>query len=87
MNAKDAVRNFWNEDSCRERLLLPSLDRAGFAHQAKERYRLEPFIESFANFDEWKGCDVLEIGVGLGADHQRFVEAQARTCGNEGVPM
>ena len=36
------------------------------------RYSLEPFIESFARFGDSRDLDVLEIGVGLGADHQRF---------------
>lgn len=82
----DAVRDFWNAASCGERLLLPSLDRAGFEHQAGERYRLEPYIEPFANFAYWRGKQVLEIGVGLGADHQRFVEAGAVTTGIDLTP-
>ena len=35
----------------------------------------------FARFQDWTGKDVLEIGVGLGADHQSFAEAGARLCG------
>lgn len=81
MTSKDAIHDFWNDASCGERLLLPSLDRAGFEHQARERYRLEPYIKPFANFDRWRDCTVLEIGVGLGADHQRFIERGARTHG------
>ena len=83
---KQAVQDFWSEASCGERLLLPSVDRTGFSHQADERYRLEPYIESFAGFEKWKGLDVLEIGVGLGADHQRFVEAGAATTGVDLTP-
>lgn len=76
-----SVRDFWNKAGCGERLLLPSLDRAGFDDQASARYRLEPYIEPFADFKGWQGRKVLEIGVGLGADHQRFVAAGADTCG------
>lgn len=86
MTTKEAVRNFWDEASCGERLLLPSLDRAGFEHQAHERYRLEPYIAPFADFEYWRNCKVLEIGVGLGADHQRFVEAGATTFGIDLTP-
>ena len=70
------MRAFWDEAACGERMLLPSADRAGFTSQAAERYRLEPYILDFARFESWSGKRVLEIGVGLGADHQRFVEAE-----------
>lgn len=79
--AKGEVRDFWNEASCGEALLLPSEDRAGFESQSRERYRLEPYIPGFGRFSETAGQDVLEIGVGLGADHQRFAEAGARLSG------
>jgi ubiquinone/menaquinone biosynthesis C-methylase UbiE len=46
-----------------------------------QRYELEPYILRFADFSTWSGRDVLEIGVGLGADHQRFAEAGATLHG------
>ncbi len=33
------------------------------------RYQLEPYLPTFARFEEAAGRDVLEIGVGMGADH------------------
>lgn len=81
MTSKAEVREFWDEASCGERLLLPSLDREGFNKQAHERYRLEPYLERFADFESWQKCKVLEVGVGLGADHQRFAEAGAEMHG------
>ncbi len=86
LDTKTQVKEFWDEASCGERLLLPSQDRAGFTSQAAERYRLEPYILDFARFDTWSGKRVLEIGVGLGADHQRFVEAGAVTTGIDLTP-
>ena len=85
-DALTQVRNFWQEAACGERLLLHSLDREGFEKQAVERYRLEPYIPDFAKFDDWQGQRVLEIGVGLGADHQRFVESGAMTTGIDLTP-
>ena len=78
---KQKVKNFWNEASCGEDLLLKKTDKAGYAAQANERYRLEPYIIPFAGFSDFSGKKVLEIGVGLGADHQRFAEANAILSG------
>jgi SAM-dependent methyltransferase len=66
------VRDFWNQASCSEDLLLPSETQEGYAAQAAERYRLEPYIPAFADFAAARGKKVLEIGVGLGADHEQF---------------
>lgn len=85
-DAKKQVRDYWQESACGEKLLLHSLDRDGFEKQAAERYRLEPYIQDFAKFEEWQGKRVLEIGVGLGADHQRFVESGALSTGIDLTP-
>jgi SAM-dependent methyltransferase len=74
---KQQVGQFWNRASCGEDLLLSSTDRAGYQQQSRLRYELEPYIPSFAGFSEARGLRVLEIGVGLGADHQCFAEAGA----------
>jgi len=83
---KQQVADFWNRASCGEDLLLPNAERDGYAAQSKERYRLEPYITEFAGFDRGKGLTVLEIGVGLGADHQRFAEAGADLYGIDLTP-
>ena len=46
-----------------------------------KRYELEPYINNFAEFEKAKNKKFLEIGVGLGADHQKFVEAGAESYG------
>ena len=78
---KREVHDFWNEAACGENLYLKTTDRTGYVNQSAERYRLEPFILPFADFETSKGKKVLEIGVGLGADHQRFAEAGAELYG------
>lgn len=78
---KQQVHDFWNDSACGESLYLGSADRAGYEAQAEMRYRLESFIPPFADFASAKGRKVLEIGVGLGADHQRFAEAGADLYG------
>lgn len=62
---KEQVREFWDEAACGEELLLPSHDLSGFATQAAERYRLEPYIIPFTNFEGSTDRKVLEIGLGL----------------------
>jgi len=83
---KSDVRDFWNRASCGEELLLPSTDREGYLAQTRARYELEPYIPGFARFAESKGLRVLEIGVGLGADHQSFAEGGADLTGIDLTP-
>jgi SAM-dependent methyltransferase len=74
---KQKVKDFWNKASCGEELYLADLSQAGFDAQRERRYELEPYIREFARFEETHGQAVLEIGVGLGADHEGFARAGA----------
>jgi SAM-dependent methyltransferase len=78
---KKDVRDFWERAACGEELYLLDAGRQGYLEQARQRYALEPYIEEFAAFNGAKGQRVLEIGVGLGADHQSFAEAGAVLSG------
>ncbi len=78
---KSRVKEFWNAASCGERQFLSSDTTDAYEAQALERYRLEPYISGFARFDECNGRRVLEVGVGLGADHERFAKAGADLFG------
>ena len=81
MTQKADVHEYWNRASCGEELLLAHRDRDGYETQRAERYRLEPYIPDFAGFDHCRGLKTLEIGVGLGADHQSFAEGGADLWG------
>lgn len=75
---KAQVHDFWNAESCGEGY---GASEAGIDlnRQAVERYRLEPYLAPFARFAEGREKDVLEIGVGLGADHLRWAESEPRS--------
>jgi SAM-dependent methyltransferase len=77
--AKDSVREFWNERSCGEVYAVGAVPREQLENQARARYSLEPWIPSFADYPAAAGKDVLEIGVGMGADHFEWAKAKPRS--------
>lgn len=76
MTTKKAVQAFWDSAACGETYAKGAAPKEAFEAQRARRYELEPFIESFAKFDETTGLRVLEIGVGMGADHLEFSAAR-----------
>lgn len=52
----------------------------------KHRFELYPFLRPFAQFEQWKGKAVLEIGCGQGADLSQFALAGAKTFGCDLTP-
>jgi ubiquinone/menaquinone biosynthesis C-methylase UbiE len=76
-----AVKDYWEVASCGEDLYLHGTDLADYERQARERYRLEPCITPFAQFERYRDRRVLEIGVGAGADHEQFALAGADLTG------
>tara|TARA_B100000989_G_C19497794_1_gene452863 strand:- start:161 stop:967 length:807 start_codon:yes stop_codon:yes gene_type:complete len=75
------VKKFWEEYSCGEKLYLDSSHLKGYQDHEKKRYELEPYIIDFLKFDLQKTDNVLEIGVGLGADHKHIVKQGYKTYG------
>jgi ubiquinone/menaquinone biosynthesis C-methylase UbiE len=81
MNALDLkaeVRGFWDAVSCGEVYAEDLSAQEQFRKQAEARYRLEPYIRSFARFEEGASQDVLEIGVGMAADHLEWARSRPR---------
>jgi SAM-dependent methyltransferase len=76
---KASVAEFWERASCGEVYAEgPTLRQQLDAH-ARARYALEPYIFDFARFGEGRDRDVLEIGVGMGADHLQWARARPRS--------
>jgi ubiquinone/menaquinone biosynthesis C-methylase UbiE len=79
---KDQVRAYWSAEPCGSGLAKAQSGSAEFFAQVEaERYRREPFIHSFADFEGWRDRRVLEIGVGLGTDLVQFARAGALVTG------
>lgn len=76
---KDEVRAFWDAESCGEMYARGDDLRAQLDSQAEARYVLEPYLPEFAKFSEGKGKDVLEVGVGMGADHLEWAKSGPRS--------
>jgi len=78
LSPKAKVRGFWDAASCGEVYAEGLTAEQQFRRQAEARYRLEPYIHSFARFAEGASQDVLEIGVGMGADHLEWARSGPR---------
>jgi ubiquinone/menaquinone biosynthesis C-methylase UbiE len=78
---KKHVRDHWEEESCGIRY-GDSQDRLTWFRQvADNRYKLEPYISSFARFPEAQGKWVLEIGVGAGTDFMQWCRQAQHATG------
>jgi ubiquinone/menaquinone biosynthesis C-methylase UbiE len=75
---KDRVREFWDAASCGEVYAEGLAFEDQVEAQARARYELEPYIAGFARFAEGRGRDVLEVGVGMGADHVEWARSRPR---------
>jgi len=81
MGSNREVKNFWEEYSCGEKLYLNGTHKKGYEEHSLKRYQLEPYIINFLKFDLEKNSKILEIGIGLGADHQKIAEQGYNTFG------
>jgi ubiquinone/menaquinone biosynthesis C-methylase UbiE len=75
---KTEVRRFWEVASCGEVYAEGNSAEEKLRQNAEARYRLEPYIRDFARFWEGSDQDVLEIGVGMGADHLEWALSRPR---------
>jgi ubiquinone/menaquinone biosynthesis C-methylase UbiE len=75
---KAAVEAFWDAASCGEIYAEGEDVCARLRAQARRRYELEPYIFDFARFAEGAERDLLEIGVGMGADHVEWAKSGPR---------
>jgi len=78
---KRQVKDYWENEPCDSRY-GKSEDRSSYFEEIeRKRYRLEPFIPDFANFNQWTDRRVLEIGVGVGVDFLQWIRNGIRPTG------
>jgi len=69
---KTLVREHWEREPCGIRYGRDTERESFFTKISAARYRLEPYIREFADFQGAIGKQVLEIGVGVGADFENW---------------
>jgi len=69
----DEVQRYWDQRPCNIRHSpKPVGSREYFDEVEARKYFIEPHIPRFAEFERWRGKQVLEIGCGLGTDTINF---------------
>jgi len=74
----ETVRDYWDARPCniRHSRAVPG-SREYFDEVESRKYKVEPHIPGFADFERWRGCQVLEIGCGMGTDTINFARCGA----------
>jgi SAM-dependent methyltransferase len=74
--AIEDIQGFWQASACGDRYAEGNSLRDQLEAQARAKYELEPYIHPFAKFTDGTGRRVLEIGVGMGADHAEWARSR-----------
>ena len=72
------VKKYWDRRPCNIRHSPQSVGTREYFDEVEQRkYFVEPHIPGFADFERWRGKEVLEIGCGIGTDSCNFVRKGA----------
>lgn len=78
---KSLVKVHWENETCGTRY-SKSKELSDYYKEIEiERYKREPFIFEFAEFEKYSQKKVLEIGVGAGSDFVHWIKNKAKTTG------
>ena len=78
---KSTVKKHWNNETCGTRFASSQDRKAYFNEISESRYKVEPYIKQFAEFEKSKSKTMLEIGVGAGTDFSNWVKSGAIVTG------
>lgn len=77
-------KQYWNNRPCNiNHSKKKFLTKEYFDEITKKRYFVEPHIKKFANFNNYKNKNILEIGFGIGTDAIQFLKHGANYNGIE----
>jgi len=67
------VKNYWDSRPCNIKHSSAEIGSVEYFNEVEHRrYFVEPHIIDFANFNNWRGKKVLEVGCGIGTDAVNF---------------
>jgi ubiquinone/menaquinone biosynthesis C-methylase UbiE len=79
MALNDEVKSYWEKEACGTQKEIvgerEKFSREWFEKVESYRYQVEPFIYSVAQFTQYHGKKLLEVGVGAGTDHLQWARA------------
>ena len=86
------VKQYWDRRPCNIRHSKSVIGtKQYFDEVEKRKYKVEPHIPAFADFEKWKQKSVLEIGCGIGTDAVNFARAGAYyygiDCSKESIKL